>query len=79
MVKAEFKTLADLLGKKVGSHKGNLRLSRNFVYGGYVVQEIVDHNGSIEYPFGIERRDTKTMYYALHFAIRVIDYRFKNG
>ena len=73
-----FATFARATGHRVArsyNDVGAWRLDYNGVYGGYVVEEIVNSSGGVSLPLGEGRRKATEMWYAMHFALRTLENR----
>ena len=51
---------------------GGLRLDYNSVYGGYVMEKIINASGAVTRPYGDYRRQAGEMYDTLHFAVQCL-------
>lgn len=52
---------------------GGWHLDHNGVYGGYVVEEVMNEAGGITHPLGHERRTAREFCDAVSFALRVLE------
>jgi hypothetical protein len=73
-----FVRLREVCGKRHAESYGDVggwRLDYNGVYGGFVVEEIVNEGGGITHPLGEGRRRARDFVDAVRFATRVIEAR----
>jgi hypothetical protein len=68
--------LKSIGGRRAVDYKdvGAFRLDHNGIYGGYMIEHIVNEGGGISQPFGHTRRSAAEMWYTLSFAIDAMRY-----
>jgi hypothetical protein len=73
-VEGIFKHFIKAIGGEVGAFTvGKYYLDYNGVYGGYVVNKIVNKGGGVSCPFGHNRHKAAAMWDILRFAIDAIE------
>jgi len=73
------RVLAEALGKSVSDDPyavGAWRINHNPIYGGAVIEEVVDESGSVIRPFG-ERSPPREFVEKVRFAVKVLEYERK--
>ena len=72
----KFEQFVKAVGGKVASEyndEGGYSLDNQPIYGGWVVEQVVNDAGSIHHPFGPARKKAGELWDALDFAIRAIE------
>lgn len=70
-VEGTFRVFCKMIGKEVGQQPGQWYLD---TYLGYCVEEVLP-SGGVRQPFGSTRRNTSEMFYTLHFALNLLDWK----
>jgi|HubBroStandDraft_3_1064219.scaffolds.fasta_scaffold34316_6 hypothetical protein len=66
-----FNILCRIMNKTAGHQQGDWCLDYAPIYGGYVIEEIME-SGGISHPFGSGRRSAREMYLSLNMAIDAV-------
>jgi hypothetical protein len=73
---AAFNRLVEMIGGRVAekyNDVGAYRLDHAGVYGGFVIERIVNDGGGVSRPFGDMRRPAREFCYTINFALRVLE------
>lgn len=70
-IQCVFESLCKIMGKTPGYKVGNWCLDYAPLYGGYVIEEILE-KGGIQHPFSSDRRSGSEMYLSMTMVIRAM-------
>jgi hypothetical protein len=73
MLMRKFQYLLKLLGKEWGIKVGDWNLNYISIYGGWVIEEVINPGGAVRQPFGAGRQSTKEFYNFLTGVIEGIN------
>ena len=75
-VKKAFEMLAEACGRHIAKKHndvGGWTLDYNPIYGGYVIEEIMNEGGGVKHPFFSTRMTAANAYHAFHLARQAAD------